>query len=312
MRSLPRLCKLLCLLLCAALLPLGVACAEDTLVSSPDTALVFTDSAGYNVSLDGRPTRVAVMLSSFADLWLSAGGEVAMTVGESVERGIVPDTVTVLAEGAGKTPSPEAIMAAAPDLVILSADLAGHVSCAEILREAGIPVALFRVESFADYLSVLKICTDLNGRPDLYESVGLAQKAEIDALIAAAPLAGKRVLFARASSSAVKAKGSGDHFAAAMLRELGAVNIADEAPLLLDGMSLEAVLSADPDLLVFSTMGGEQAARDNLNALLAGDAWQALDAVREGAWHVLPRELFHYKPNGAWAAAYAHLAALIP
>lgn len=304
-------CKLLCLLLCATLLPLGIACAEDPLVSSPDTAIVFTDSAGYNVSLNRTPTRVAVMFSSFADLWLSAGGQVAMTVGESVERGIVPDTVTVLAEGAGKTPSPEAIIAAAPDLVILSADLAGHLSCAEVLREAGIPVALFRTENFEQYLAVLKICTDLTDRPDLYESVGLAQKAEIDALIAAKPLAGKRILFARASSSAVKAKGSDDHFAAAMLRELGAVNIAD-GDTLLDGLNAEVVLREDPDYLVFSAMGNEQAARDCVSALLESDAWRSLSAVQDGRRSFLPKSLFHYKPNQSWAAAYAYLAELIP
>lgn len=304
-------CKLLCLLLLCALLPFGSACAEDPLVHSPDTALIFTDSAGYTVSLDSAPTRVAVLFSSFADLWLSAGGTVTMTVGESVERGILPDTVTILAEGAGKTPSPEAIIAAAPDLVILSADLAGHISCADVLREVGVPVALFRTENFGEYLSVLKICTSLTGRPDLYESVGLAQKAEIDRLIAAKPLAGKKILFARASSSAVKAKGSGDHFAAAMLTELGAVNVAD-GNTLLDGLSDEAILQANPDYLIFSAMGNEQAARDCVATLLGGDVWRELTAVQNGNWSFLPKEMFHYKPNGSWATAYAYLAALIP
>ena len=305
-----KLCKLLCLLLCVCSLPLWVAC--HTPAPSPEEGYRFTDSAGFEVTLAARPTRVAVLFSSFADLWLSAGGEVAMTVGESIERGSGSSSVPVRAEGAGKSPNAEVIIAARPDLVILSADLADHVSCAALLRAVGIPVALFHVECFADYLDVLKICTDLNGRPDLFESVGLTQKAEIDALIAAKPWAGKRILFARAASSAVKAKGSDDHFAAAMLTQLGAVNIADEAPLIADGLNAEVILVEDPDYLVFSTMGNEQAARDNLTQLLAGEPWSTLGAVEAGAYCILPRELFHYKPNAAWAEAYAYLAQLIP
>ena len=307
-----RHCKIACLLLSLALLlPLAAACAE-----SSDTPGIggpsFTDSTGVKVTLTAHPRRVAVLFSSFADLWLSAGGEVAMTVGESVERGIVPDTVTVLADGAGKAPGAEVIIAAAPDLVILSADLAGHVSCAERLREAGIPTALFHVETFTDYLAVLKIFTDLNGRPDLYESVGLTQKAVIDALIASKPLNGKKILFARATASAVKAKGSGDSFAAAMLTELGAVNLADGIPLLLDGLSVETVVRESPDYLIFTAMGSEAAARGNVSLLLEGEAWSTLDAVQGGAWSFLPKELFHYKPNAKWAEAYTYLAELIP
>lgn len=302
-------CKLLCMLcLFALLFPLAAGCAPS---GEPQEAWYsFSDSAGYTVSLPQKPTRVAVMLSSFAELWQSAGGEVAMTVGESIERGILPDTVTVLAEGAGKSPSPEAVIAAEPNFVILSADLAGHVSCAAILRDAGIPVALLRVECFDDYLAVLKIFTDINERPELYERLGLAQKAEIDALVAQKPLAGKRILFARAASGAVKGKSSAEHFAAAMLTELGAVNIADGSPLSGE-IAAEAVLAADPDYLVFCTMGNEQAAKDYTARLLDTDAWQALSAVQDGAWSFLPRDLFHYKPNARWAEAYAYLADMI-
>ena len=309
MRSLQKLCKPLCLLLALCMLPLGAACIGR---SDGGTGYTFTDSAGFTVSLSARPTRVAAMFSSLAELWLSAGGEVTMTVGESVERGLVPDTVTVLAEGAGKSPNAEAIIAAAPELVLLSADLADHVSCAKMLRAAGIPTALLRVETFDDYLTVLKICTDVNDRPDLYDSVGLAQKERIDALIAAKPLAGKRILFARASSSSVKAKSSADHFAAEMLTQLGAVNIADELTVLSGDLSIEAILREDPDYLVFSLMGNEQAARDNLAVLLSDGAWGTLNAVQNDCWSCLPKDLFHYKPNAAWADAYAYLAALIP
>jgi len=55
--------------------------------------ITFTDSLGNTVSLDKAPTRVAVLFSSFADMWLISGGEIAITVGESVERGFVDSDV---------------------------------------------------------------------------------------------------------------------------------------------------------------------------------------------------------------------------
>ena len=50
------------------------------------TRYAFQDATGAEVILDKRPERVAVLFSSFADIWLTAGGRVDITVGESVER----------------------------------------------------------------------------------------------------------------------------------------------------------------------------------------------------------------------------------
>ena len=51
---------------------------------------------------------------------------------------------------------------------------------AETLEAAGIPCAFFRVETFEEYLAMLKSCTSLTGRADLYEENGerIAQRIE--------------------------------------------------------------------------------------------------------------------------------------
>ena len=304
-----KLCDLLCLCMALCLL---VACSPKG-DAPPSGAYTFTDSAGHTVTVS-QPQRVAVLFSSLADVWVSAGGEIAITVGETVERGFALDDTAVLVDtGAGKTIDREALIASAPDLVITSADVEAQRECAAFLRENSITVAEFRVESFADYLTVLKICTDITGRPDLYAAHGSAQQARIDALIAAQPFDGKRILFIRAGSSArsVKAKGSGDHFAATMLSELGAVNIADAAPLLLDGLAMEVILAEDPDYIFFTAMGDEEASRGYVTQMLQGAEWQALTAVQKGRWSFLPKELFHYKPCDAWADAYVYLTNLV-
>ena len=300
-----RLCDLLCLCLALCLL---VACSPKQKESKAQEH-TFTDSMGHTVTVS-EPQRVAVLFSSLADIWVSAGGSLAITVEETVERGIVAADAVLVDTGAGKTIDREALIAAAPDLVITSADIEAQRECAAFLRENGIPVAEFRVESFADYLTVLKICTDITSRPDLFEELGTAQQTRIDAMLLQKPLAGKRILFIRAGSSArsVKAKGSADHFAATMLSELGAINIADGAPILLDGLAMEVILDEDPDYIFFTAMGDEQASRDYVAQMLQGAEWQSLTAVQEDRWSYLPKDLFHYKPCGAWADAYAHLA----
>ena len=306
-----KLCKLLCLLLAGVML---VACAPQDGGEQDDVAKrSFTDSVGQRVEVKAELDRVAVLFSSLADVWTLAGGSIAVTVGETVERGIVSaDAVTLVDDGAGKTVNTELLIAAAPDLVLVSADIPAQTEAAALLREANIPVAELRMESFGDYLKVLEICAYLCGDPAAYQTYGTEQQKRIAAVTDAKPFAGKRILFVRAGSTArsVKAKSSADHFAATMISELGAVNIADSAPLLLDGLSMEVILAEDPDYIFFISMGDEDASRNYVTEMLSEDAWQGLRAVRSGKWSFLSKDLFHYKPCGRWAEAYETLAAL--
>ena len=40
-------------------------------------------------------------------------------------------------------------------------------------------------------------------------------------------------------------------------------------------------------------------------------AWAGLSAVQNGRYVLLPRELFHYKPNARWGESYAYLAKIL-
>ena len=96
-----------------------------------------------------------------------------------------------------------------------------------------------------------------------------------------------------------------------MLDELGAHNIADEAEVLLDGLSLEEILLQDPDHIFLTTMGSEQAAVSYIGELFSQDGWKELTAVKQEHYTFLEKELFHFKPNARWAEAYELLAKLL-
>jgi len=301
--------RILILFLCLVLLS---GCA------APETAgegYTFTDDTGAEVTVPEKPEKVAVLLSSLADLWITAGGTVDITVGETVERGFADASVILVDEGAGKTINLEALVGAEPDFVLYSSDLAGQLECADTLRAAGIPAAGFAVETFEDYLNLLKICTEILGTPERYEQYGVALKAEIDTMIAAAQAQKDQpdLLFVRAGSSAkvTKAKTAENHFVCAMLKNLGTFNIAEKAPILLDGLSTEEILLSDPDCILFTTMGDESAGAAYMDSLVSDPVWQTLTAVRTGNVHQLPKELFQYKPNARWGEAYAYLIELM-
>ena len=282
----------------------------------------FTDDLGREVSLDAPPRRVAVLFSSYAEIWQIAGGEVSITVADSVERGFADESCVIVDGGAGHTTlNTELLLASMPDLVIGTADYPIQVEACELLASKGIPAALFEVEEFEDYLRVLKIFTDILGTEEKYIEHGTAVKERIDGYLAAVseyldenPETKTKMLFIRAGSTprSTKAKRAEDHFACAMLSELGLYNIADSAPILLDGLSLEEIVMADPEYIFVSMMGeSEDAVRQNVESILSKDGYSNLDAVASGRVEFLPKSLFHYKPNHRWAEAYLYLIEIL-
>lgn len=303
----------------ALIIPLCLfaSCGENGYEKSnpSDGKYIFTDSTGKEVAVSYAPQKTAVLFSSFADMWLLAGGKIDVTVGEAVERGFADSSAVLVDGSAGKSIDIETLISSAPDFVICSADIAAQSECARLLYEAGIPCAQMRVESFEDYSNVLKIFTDITKNSDAYEKYAVSVGEKINSLLEKIPSEEneKRILFIRSGSgaSSAKAKTASEHFAAAMLGEMGVYNIADNAPILLDGLSIEEIIREDPDEIFISTMGDENAARAYMDSVLESEAWQSLTAVKEGRYRYLPKELFQFKPNSQWYEAYLYLAKLL-
>ena len=121
------------------------------------------------------------------------------------------------------------------------------------------------------------------------------------------------MLTIRATGSSCKVKGSQDFLLGEMLADLGCVNVADSDAALLEELSLESILAADPDYIFVVLQGSDAAdAQQTLEqTLLSNPAWSSLRAVQEGRFHTLEHALYNLKPNGRWGEAYEKLADIL-
>ena len=308
--------KIVAFMLSAVLALAMTACGTEPARDNSGSYYTFQDSLGNRVSLAEKPRKVAVLFSSYADIWNLSGGSVDITVGESAKRGFVPEGCILVDSGSGHSSiDMESLVARQPDLVIGTADYESQVEAVDFCRRQGIPAASFRVESFEDYLSVLRIFCDINQNEEAFRQYGTQVQENIDEIFQNLPQdrQAKKILFIRSGSgaSSAKAKTYKENFACAMLKELGTENIAERAPALLDGLSLEEILVSQPDYIFVSAMGDEQAAKDYIMSLFDSEGWRRLDAVKNGNYAFLPKDLFHYKPNASWDKAYGMLADLL-
>ena len=286
-------------------------------VSEENGFITFTDALNREICLEKRPQRVAALIGSFADVWLLSGGTVCAAAEDAWEDfGLaLGDAVNI---GRAHSPSAESLLAANPDFVIASASTASDVKLKDTLEAAGVTVAYFNVDCFADYLAMLDICTDITGRKDLYVQNGTKLQTQIQAVKeeftrAELPEAKRKILLLRASSGSVKAKGSRGTILGEMLAELGCINIADSQDSLLENLNAESVIREEPYRIFVVTMGDDtQKAIDNLTGMLnENPAWSSLKAVRENRLHIMDRKLFNSKPNARWAEAYEQLSELL-
>ena len=269
----------------------------------------FTDDLGRSVTVES-PQRVACLTASFADIWCAAGGADTLTATTNATWTYfdLPISEDVVNLGGSKELDLEALVACEPDLVLASAGTDRNVELEDTLELLGLNTAYFSVNSFDDYLRMLKICTDLTGRADLYEQNGTAVAARVENALERPDGSEPSVLFIRATGSGCKVKNSEDSVLGEMLAELGCRNIADGGAL--ESLSMEAILAEDPDhiFVVMQTADGQAVLEETL---LRDPAWQSLTAVQAGRYHVMDPALYNLKPNARWGEAYEILADIL-
>lgn len=300
--------------LCAAALALALAMLIGGAAAAQET-MTLTDDLGRSVTIERQPQRVAALIGSFADIWCLAGGADSLAAAaddtfRKFDLPISPDTINL---GATKDISLEKLLAAQPQLVIASCSTAEQVALEPMLSQMGLNTVYFDVDSFEDYLRMLRVCTQITGCDENYARYGEAVQAQVDAARARADGSRPTVLYVRATGSSCRVKGSEGSVLGEMLHAMDCANIADSEESLLENLSIEAILEADPDFIfVVEQSADPDAAKAVLEkTLFSSPAWQTLTAVREGRVHVMDGSLFNLKPNSRWGEAYEQLAEIL-
>ena len=293
------------------------ACSGVKEETISDRALTFTDDLGRTVTVD-QPQRVAALLGSFAQIWMLAGGEVIATADDAWDdlQLDLPEHAVNL--GHTKSLSLELLLSAQPDLILASTNTRQNMEWKESLEATGIPIAYFDVGDFDGYLRVLKICTDITGRSDLYETNGLAVAKTIEAVLTQSEQRLSKqpaptVLCLVASASNINAKNSRNNVLGEMLHSLGCVNIADSEDSLLENLSLEYILQTDPDYIFIVQRGDDTAGmmQNIAHELESNPLWSQLTAIQKNKLYFMEKNLYNLKPNHRWGEAYQELEAIL-
>ncbi len=280
-------------------------------------SVTFTDALDRTVTVS-NPEKAAALLGSFAEVWTLAGGQLAAAPDDAwndMELSLPEDVLNL---GKINNLSLETLLSANPDFIIASSSVGIDLEWLDMIESTNIPIAYFDVSDFDDYLSMLKICTDITGRPDLYRQNGLDIKETVDGVIEKSrrrveEKGAPEVLSLRASASSVRAKSSRGNVLGKMLNTLGCVNIADGNDAFLEKISIEHIIERDPDFIFVVQSGDDdQGAREKLDAFIADNpAWNGLTAVKEGRVYFMDKRLYNLKPNVRWGEAYEKLEEIL-
>lgn len=306
--------KLFCMAIALCVLLSFAACTGKNQVNESQTSVTFTDDLGRKVTVD-RPQRVACLIGSFADIWHLAGGTetIVATASDTWTYFDIPLGENVVDLGQTKSLNVEQLAACQPDFVIASCNTPQNVELEDTFNKLGLNVAYFRVSTFDEYLNMLEICTRITGCTENYDTYGEPVRAQIENAIVRADGSNPSVLCIRVTGSACRVKNSEGNILGEMLHDLDCLNIADRDDSLLEQLSMEAIMLADPDYIfvVLQSSDPKEAEQVLRSTLLDNPAWQSLTAVQQERFYILDSTLYNLKPNDRWGDAYEALADIL-
>lgn len=292
----------------------GVSASPGEPAAPSAAAITFTDDLGRVITVD-QPQHIACLTASFADIWCLAGGADSIVAATNAtwiyfDLALGENVVNL---GSSKSISLEQLIACQPDLILASCGTDRNLELEHALEQANLTVAYFSVNTFEDYLRMLKTCTDITGKQENYELYGTDVAAAVSAALSRPDGSRPSVLYLRLTGTNCRVKGSEGTVLGEMLCALDCRNIADRDEKLLEQLSIEAILMEDPDYIFIIMQGSDTVQTQSIlkNTLLSNPAWQQLTAVQEGRCHILDPSLFNMKPNARWGEAYEILADIL-
>lgn len=265
---LPRLAHCLCVLGLAALAAIAPAHA----------AISVTDDTGATVTLQ-RPAQRIVSLAPHATELLFAAGGGARIVGTVAYSDYPPPARDIPHVGDNRSLDLERIAALKPDLVVVWRHGNAQKQI-ERLRALGIPLYFSEPHRMGDIpRSIETLGTLLDTRASAHNAAQQFRQ-RVDALRQRYASRPPVPVFYQVWEQPLMTL-NGQHIFSDMLALCGGRNIFANEPLLVPTVSVEAVVAANPEVLLTASMGATQGSRP-IDTLDAWKRWPQLLAVQRG------------------------------
>lgn len=266
--------------------------ALAALIAAAALAAPVVDDAGRRLAADAPPRRIVALAPHLAEL-VHAAGAGDRLVG-TVRGADFPDAVRGLPSvGDAAGIDAERVLALRPDLVLAwtsgnrPADLAR-------LERAGLTVFRSEPRALDDVGATLRRIGKLAGTADAAESAALRYEAALarvappDGVARRAPRGGEKPppkVFVQIWDRPLMTV-NGGHLISRLVSRCGGRNAFADLPVLAGSISLEAVLAADPEVILAAVAPGQEPA-----AVAAWQRWPQLRAVAAGRVHAIDADL---------------------
>jgi cobalamin transport system substrate-binding protein len=265
-----------------------VACGDDddddadpaaaTATTSEESSfpITVTRSDGEELVIEEPPQRIVSLSASDTEIFYAIGAGDQVVAADLFST--YPEEAAEKATLDSFSPSPEAILAEEPDLVLVFTNVADIVPT---LDDLGAQVLYLEVpETIDGIFERIELFGDITGHPqeaqELVESMVERINAVTEVVIDVEE--GPRVF--HELDNLYFTVGS-DSFIGQVYENLGAQNIAADSVEAFPQLTSEAVIAADPEVIILA----DEAAGESIETVQARPGWEGISAVREGRVH---------------------------
>lgn len=273
------------------------------------------DAFGEVQKVTTSPARTVICYPSLLEIWLDCGGFPAGMHTPRKAEPLPPGLETVPHVGSYMHPNMEAVVRLKPDLVILSGMTGRHRAFGELLRKSGIEVLHLKYDNYSDYARIAGIFSSILATRSASTVCGKVQK-EVDSIIRrCSGRKGPSFLVLFFNGAEFRAETNRAH-AAYIFAALGGRNILNSTGFAVRAerisFSPEELLLKDPDC-IFLVPGAKSEAlnREAFRKFQENPSMRNLKAVRTNRLHILPSDLFQYKPNHRFPEAFRYAENLL-
>ena len=286
---------------CAALaLSVLAACGSTSAKTPHSSDPLILDNCGTKVEIDSAPERVVTIKSTSTEMMLALGvGD--RIVGTAYQDGPVPEEWADAASGipslAPKMPNEESVLALEPDLVYsgwesaFSPDAAGARDELETLGVASYvqPAACQSAEQpakldFDEVFREIEEAGAIFGVPDVAADIVAEQREQLAGIETAS---GSPTALWWSSGTDTPYVGAGIGAPELLLETAGFANIASDVDATWAPLGWEAIIAADPDVIVLVDSDWNSA-QHKMDYLAQNPATAAMTAVKEQRYIVVP------------------------